>query len=1275
MAKTLQGTQQQYAASGFPTQQYPTSGWTQSAAEILQLDNMDQDTSVVRNIIHRKIVEYLNERKEFCNFDLSFLMEIGKCIDRHLFEKADSKIKYMDLETLRTRLNAIVNSASFRGSMFHWSASAASSKLNSQQLPVMEVPIYHDRVTPGPNNLPSCAYNVSSTQGYNQYENCMGAANFAHSLADKPKQMPERLANTIFTSCASTLPKCSPSIDVLHIGHIKEHFSGDAYQNDSSQPSTSGSSSSLSAVWDQTTCSSAMRTLPMDSFSTVNGQNLSTNNKSLYPTTGQGPLLQQYIECEMKQETWSRSLEQSDQSNITTGNRDLYHAQIHPYINGEHKRDRCIQMKEKLGHTSDHEGFSREKSSNLSNHFMHHQQGFMTNYGACSPVSKTVDRAEQTSNSTVSKPTSPASDGSSGKHYPAKRLKVDVPHLVHVNEMEASKEQQPAANETYASAETVQSEVTNSPTKSPCCTSLGDNIACTDNVHGMDMVRLSGSAVQTEEEFRRENSDIEMKDAKVDLLDQTLSGDSLRARKRRGASVLYALTSEELKDHLCTLNHDTSQSKVPTEELLSVEGLPDQNTCNLCGMERLLFEPPPRFCALCFKIINSTGSYYVEVENGNDKSSICGRCHHLSSAKAKYQKRFSYAETDAEAEWWVQCDKCKAWQHQICALFNPKIVDPEAEYTCAKCFLKEKDNEDVDSLEPSTILGARELPRTRLSDHIEQRLSERLVQERQQRAIASGKSVDEVPGVEGLTVRVVSSADRTLQVQPRFKDFFKKEQYPGEFPYKSKAILLFQKNEGVDVCLFAMYVQEYGSACPSPNQRHVYLAYIDSVKYFRPEIKSASGEALRTFVYHEILIGYLDFCKKRGFVSCSIWTCPSTKRDDYVLYCHPTIQKMPKSDKLRSWYQNLVKKAVKEGVVVERNTLYDFFLQPTNECKTNISAAWLPYCDNDFWPGEAERLLEKKDDDTSQKKETQLGRLLRVAKRDDRKGNLEDILLVHKLGERLRTMKEDFLMLCLQQFCKHCHHPIVSGSSWVCTSCKNFFLCERCYAEELNTPLKDRHPATTKQKHAFERIEEEPLPETDDVDPTMESKYFDSRIDFLKHCQDNQYQFDTLRRAKHSTMMILYHLHDSTCSSCHRAMDQCLAWRCLVCLGCNFCDSCYKQDGESLHIHKLRQKKDHHVLQKYTLQDYLEGLVHASRCFDRSCTSKLCLTLKKLFFHGVRCHTRARGGGGCHMCVFMWKLLFTHSLLCDNADCSAPRCRDIKAYIADRSMTDLSISG
>ena len=52
-----------------------------------------------------------------------------------------------------------------------------------------------------------------------------------------------------------------------------------------------------------------------------------------------------------------------------------------------------------------------------------------------------------------------------------------------------------------------------------------------------------------------------------------------------------------------------------------------------------------------------------------------------------------------------------------------------------------------------------------------------------------------------------------------------------------------------------MYVQEYDEDSSGPKR--VYLAYLDSVEFFRPR-------AIRSNVYHEVVCSYFGDAKRRG---------------------------------------------------------------------------------------------------------------------------------------------------------------------------------------------------------------------------------------------------------------------------------------------------------------------------------------------------------------------------------------------------------------------------
>ena len=170
--------------------------------------------------------------------------------------------------------------------------------------------------------------------------------------------------------------------------------------------------------------------------------------------------------------------------------------------------------------------------------------------------------------------------------------------------------------------------------------------------------------------------------------------------------------------------------------------------------------------------------------------------------------------------------------------------------------------------------------------------------------------------------------------------------YPTEFPCRSKCIMLFQRTHGIDVIILAMFVYEYGDRCPEPNRRRVYISYLDSVNYFTPR-------RFRTDIYHELLKAYLDFVRRRGFIAAHIWACPPLKGDDYILYCHPPDQKVPKDERLRKWYMSMLQDAEKEGIVKSVTNIYDEYLKNTDN-----TATVLPYFEGDYWVGEIESLIE-----------------------------------------------------------------------------------------------------------------------------------------------------------------------------------------------------------------------------------------------------------------------------------------------------------------------------
>jgi E1A/CREB-binding protein len=503
---------------------------------------------------------------------------------------------------------------------------------------------------------------------------------------------------------------------------------------------------------------------------------------------------------------------------------------------------------------------------------------------------------------------------------------------------------------------------------------------------------------------------------------------------------------------------------------------------------------------------------------------------------------------------------------------------------------------------------------------------------------------------------------------------YEKNDCPDTFPVRTKCLALFQSIHGVDVLLFAMFVYEYGQECPAPNRRRVYVSYLDSIQYFEPK-------TYRTIAYQAMMVEYLRFVKQRGFHTAHIWSCPPTPGDEYIFHCHPKHQQIPKEDMLRDWYHQMLEKAKTEGVVVETTNLHDEFFKDggiNSPAGSAVDPTCLPYFQGDYIPGEIENILIQLKEEQQFEEKKNLGGYRPAG--NNRSGsklgtrsnpgtlvnqNQDKVML--RVGQAISKMKENFIVVRLRskQFVAAVDRgddvskwteddedirKIEGKDSSVLLPPKsdkandpktNETALSRVLgmiggtepasaiasassksAEQPPSGLAEIGPAIARHFAAATQVSES-IGDTIDEDQPIECEMFESRQGVLDYCQTNHCQFDELRRSKHSTLMVLFQLHNPLEDAA--------------------------SDKKTTPEERARQLKTH-----------LELISHAAHCVGPSaCKLNNCLKMKQYFEHVKSCEITYKKG--CKICARVLALLTVHARSCTvRGNCAVPFCDRIR---------------
>ncbi|CAH8554544.1 unnamed protein product [Schistosoma rodhaini] len=428
-----------------------------------------------------------------------------------------------------------------------------------------------------------------------------------------------------------------------------------------------------------------------------------------------------------------------------------------------------------------------------------------------------------------------------------------------------------------------------------------------------------------------------------------------------------------------------------------------------------------------------------------------------------------------------------------------------------------------------------------------------------------------------------------------------------------------------------------------------------------------------TDVYHEILVGYLLYAKRCGYAMAHIWACPPGEGDDYIFHMHPTEQKIPKAKRLQEWYRRMLQKAIIEGIVVDyKNILKDALDHQL------VSPTEIPYFEGDFWPNTLEDILKELEEEEARRRREEA---MAQAEAEDDEADCSSSTNEGLPGDPDKRSGK-----------KKAKKRKGNKKGNTSTASKR---------KRLDGPIDGAEELSRKVYDTMEKLKEiffvirlhrhnsaASLPPTTDPDQPVHSELMDSRDAFLQMARERHLEFSSLRRAKYSSMVLLYELHMElrqsfmyNCNVCGAQIET--RWHCNECEEYDLCSRCYKTEN---HPHPMVQyglgiDEDSGTNEetgdrpsgtgatpdrRISIEGCIRSLLHACQCRDANCRMQTCAQMKRVLCHTRNCTKKATNS--CLLCQQLLSLLWHHARSCEESKCPVPFCSNIKYRVKQKLL-------